>query len=154
MKRICCSSVILNYWRLACGEFSICRVEDRNDVIEITRRTQSLNKRRSDSCLITAFHSSKRYVRILIFHCSQKGRIEQRKRRVQWEWLTAVIWVKKKWKGKSKLTPPFPPAFLSLHLLLLNSSLLETPRVSARYGQHKARCFPTAKKRLCKFCEN
>lgn len=42
MKRICCSSVILNYWRLACGEFSICRVEDRNDVIEVTRRTRSI----------------------------------------------------------------------------------------------------------------
>lgn len=128
---------------------------NRNDT---ANEIEPWRKRRSDSRLITAFRSSRRCVRVLIFHCSQKGRrIEQRKRRVQWEWLADIIWVKKekkKRKGKSKLTLPFPPAFLSLHLLLLNPSLLETPRVSARYGQHVARCFPTARKRLCKFCED
>lgn len=102
------------------------------------------------SYLIMAFRSSKRCVRYLNFSLFTEGMKNRTEKEVcvQWEWLAAIIWVKKKRKGKSKLTLPFPPAFLSLYLLLLNPSLLETPRVSARYGHHKARCFPTVRKWL------
>lgn len=85
---------------------------------------------------ITKFCSSMRHVRILILHCprTDEESSREKERRVQWEWLIAVIRVKRE-KESHNPQPSSVPSSFPFISYLKTPSLLGTPRMSARDGQ-------------------